>query len=94
LEHIPRVAPLDLPKEVFEELKNKYYKYNKNRENRLISPKSYQLLYPSKEVNLKFEKDAENRVLKEFKKAILKKNKPRKSSAPGANRKISVINLS
>jgi hypothetical protein len=47
LEHIPRVHPLDLPKEVFEELKKKYWKYNKNRENKPISPKSHQLLYPN-----------------------------------------------
>ena len=56
-EHLPRHAPLHMPKEIYEDLKKKYYKYTKAREMRPISAASYKQLYPCKQTNITFEAD-------------------------------------
>ena len=46
-DNFPRNAPANMPRELHEELKKKYYKFIREREQKQISPRSKAMLYPN-----------------------------------------------
>ena len=46
-DNFPRNAPTNMPRELHEELKKKYYKFIREREQKQISPRSKAMLYPN-----------------------------------------------